>query len=784
MMLPLRALVLSILVMGFAGNLVAQCTDYDIIVGGGTAQGQVHWELMDGLGNIVASGDAPETTGQCLDDGGYTMVMYDDGNNGWQGTTWSINYENTSIVVASGTLASGGYGTAQVDLNGNCGSTGCTDHLIDITAGSSPNDVYWELVDEFGVLVASGGAPESFVVCLADGCYTLYLYDSGGDGWEGGFYTITDLSSSTVVGTGTLPSGSYGTAQVIIGTGCGSCAFYDLEVTAGSLPGEISWDLYDDLGNFIAAGGAPTLQSLCLAAGCYTLYAYDAGDDGWNGAGFTVSEQASGNVLSSGTLINAGFGSFQISIGGGCGITTCTDYSIVVSAGGAPSEISWSFSNMGVTYGSGWAPTTEPMCLDTGCFVMYMYDSGNNGWNGATWTLQDALGATVQSGTLASGSSGAVAVAIGSSSPCDVPTVVTASDCPQAVNVCTNLNFTINPNGWGNIWEIPVLGSTSNPQFLWGDGSLSPWGTDHYGCLMGQEINTTWMIVNIAVGGSLEFTLGANGAQAGFYDWTMFPYSAATCGQILANTIAPVRCNWNYASSGGTGLASTIPAGGFPENYEPPLNVLSGQRYLICFSNWSSVTTVVPLVFGGTAVVSCTPLPIELLAFDARVVGSDVEVRWITGSEVNTDHFEVERTADQDHWETVGQLAAAGTSNVPRTYAFTDWQPIDDASYYRLRSVDQDGSTTLSRTIMVNLLADALVCHPNPTTGATLIDHVDEGTTIEVFDMLGRPLTLVVSSPQAGVRRIDLQGYPPGLYSIRATGANGMRTAKVMRTDE
>lgn len=107
-----------------AGRCVAQCTDYDIIVGGGAAQGQIHWELMDQSGSIVASGDAPESTGECLPDGCYTMIMYDDGGNGWQGGTWTINYENTSIVVASGTLSSGALGATLVDLNGNCSSSG------------------------------------------------------------------------------------------------------------------------------------------------------------------------------------------------------------------------------------------------------------------------------------------------------------------------------------------------------------------------------------------------------------------------------------------------------------------------------------------------------------------------------------------------------------------------------------------------------------------------------------------------------------------------------------
>lgn len=761
----------------------AQCTDYDIIVEGGAAEGEMHWELMDQFGNIVASGDAPENTGECLDDGCYTMVMYDDGGNGWQGGTWSINLENTSIVVASGTLSSGGYGTTQVDLNGDCGAGGCQDFLIEVTAGSSLNDAYWELVDEFGWLLASGGAPESQVVCLVDGCYTLYLYDSGGDGWEGGDYTITEISSGNIVIQGTLASGSYGTGQLIIGTGCGSCEFYDLELTAGSVPSEVSWDLYDASGNFIAAGGAPMLQSLCLATGCYTLYAYDAGNNGWDGAEFTLTDGV-GTVLSNGTLIAGGFGSFQLSIGGGCGSGSCSDYSMVVTGGAAPAEVSWSFSNMGTVFGSGWAPSTVSMCLDTGCYVMRLYDSGGNGWNGATWTLFDAGGSVVQTGTLASGASGAVAINLGGTGACTVPVVVSASDCPQAVNVCTNLNFTIDPSGWGNIWEIPALGSTSNPEFWWGDGLLSPWGTDHYGCLMGQEINTTWMIVNIAQGGSLEFTLGANGAQAGFYDWIMFPYSPTTCGQILANSIAPVRCNWNYSSTGGTGIASVIPPGGFSENYETPLNVLSGQRYIICFSNWSSVTTVVPLVFGGTAVVSCLPLPVELLQFDAAVVGSDVEVRWATASEQNTDRFVVERSADESGWEEVAALPAAGQSAVLLHYRFLDEQPIDDRSYYRLRATDLDGAITYSHAVMVNLLADRMVCHPNPTTSATLVDDVAEGTVFELRDAVGRLSPMRLSSPQEGVVRVDLEGNPPGMYTLVARTRDGTRAAKVLLRTE
>ena len=39
----LRFLSMPVLVLLTAGSAVAQCTDYDIIVWGGTAPGQIHW---------------------------------------------------------------------------------------------------------------------------------------------------------------------------------------------------------------------------------------------------------------------------------------------------------------------------------------------------------------------------------------------------------------------------------------------------------------------------------------------------------------------------------------------------------------------------------------------------------------------------------------------------------------------------------------------------------------------------------------------------------------------
>ena len=364
-----------------------------------------------------------------------------------------------------------------------------------------------------------------------------------------------------------------------------------------------------------------------------------------------------------------------------------------------------------------------------------------------------------------------------------VPPPVVASDCNQAVNVCTNINFQIDPNGSGSTYEIPALGSIGNPD-LWGtDFVNSTWGTDNWGCLRSGELNSTWMVVNVLTGGSLTFTFGGLGTQAGFYDWIMYPYNASACTNVANNLVAPVRCNWNGVSFGGTGLASTLPAGGDPTNFEPPLTVGTATQWLICFSNWSSVTTAVPLQFGGTAVVSCSPLPVELLSFDATVASNAVELLWTTASEQHSSHFEVEHAVDQETWEDIAMISATGNSSTPVDYRHMDPAPGSGMHYYRLRMADLDGSYTHSEVRMVRMQLSGPLCVPNPCTGTFSILDVPEGSTVEMLDVLGRRMAIDVRIDATRKAFVELPSHAPGLYTVRVgSGAEGALT-KVLVSD-
>ncbi len=257
---------------------------------------------------------------------------------------------------------------------------------------------------------------------------------------------------------------------------------------------------------------------------------------------------------------------------------------------------------------------------------------------------------------------------------------VTASDCPDAINVCTDLNFTIDPNGEGVLDEIPSSGTFGNPY------DNNPGGSGNDGCLWYGEYNSTWMIVNIAAGGDLEFTFGGNGTQIGFYDWIMYPYDSTSCDDIPNNLVAPVRCNFNLVDTGGTGLSDMTAAGGNAGNFEPSFPVLTGDRYVICFSNYDSQTTSVPLEFGGTAVVSCSPVPVDFLSLNITCN----KITWSTAAEINNDYFTIYYSNNAWDWEEYAIVNGNGNTNVMSYYSL-GFNGL--SGYYKLTQTDYDGQT-------------------------------------------------------------------------------------------
>jgi hypothetical protein len=179
-------------------------------------------------------------------------------------------------------------------------------------------------------------------------------------------------------------------------------------------------------------------------------------------------------------------------------------------------------------------------------------------------------------------------------------------------------------------------------------------------------------------------------------------------------------------------------------------------------------------VFGPFTLASAgglNPLPIELLSFTAEPNGDVVDLNWATATELNNERFIVERSADANTFEEVLETPGAGNSGSTRSYSSVDDEPLVGLSYYRLKQMDFDGTSTYSDVVAVyyspSLTESEVVLYPNPSAGelnVRLIGGSVEAMNVEVFDATGR----LVLSERAGnsAHRIDASALLAGSYRV------------------
>lgn len=137
---------------------------------------------------------------------------------------------------------------------------------------------------------------------------------------------------------------------------------------------------------------------------------------------------------------------------------------------------------------------------------------------------------------------------------------------------------------------------------------------------------------------------------------------------------------------------------------------------------------------------SCLLLPVELVSFQATSQQDKVQVDWTTSQELGVDHFVVERSTDGMIFYALGQVHAAAGGPAVHHYDWTDEQPLPGLSYYRLRTVDEDGSHDVSETVAIDRSGSHTIQATHQGGGQWSVSGVGPGERWRAFDLLGRDL--------------------------------------------
>lgn len=223
-----------------------------------------------------------------------------------------------------------------------------------------------------------------------------------------------------------------------------------------------------------------------------------------------------------------------------------------------------------------------------------------------------------------------------------------------------------------------------------------------------------------------------------------------------------------------------------------PANLIPGTyRFTMLTTDQRGVATSTPMaltIYGEEPTVS--PLPVELVYFTATLQKGTVNLQWLTATEKNNKHFEIERSADGKTFQSIGLVNGNGDSSRPIKYSFLDLNPMQGTACYRLKQVDTDGQFTYSKVIVVSakgLAADMrLQAYPNPfhaELNVTVTVPQGSSASLQLLDMQGRAVQSALVQLEAGINefQLPLGTLREGVYVLKLNGDGLQGAVKVLK---
>ena len=295
---------------------------------------------------------------------------------------------------------------------------------------------------------------------------------------------------------------------------------------------------------------------------------------------------------------------------------------------------------------------------------------------------------------------------------------------------------------------------------------------------------------DLAGAGGLEFVgTDTQGAEAGFvhyhFSWQLF--DAETESTYLAGTpylLATIRMNAVPGMEEEIVDACLVHNDFFAPSY---ISLFGGgaDRFDYTGTDASSVFDDITIETTGNGDGSTTfsakqesvALPIKMKSFTAvPFENRDANLDWVTATEINSSHFEIERSDDGVNFTQIGRVEAIGNSVANQDYKFSDrevnMERNDVVQYYRIKMVDIDAEYKYSGIRVVNFTRSdidfTINAFPNPTVNYVQLelsglDNIStERPMLNVYSNTGELIRSEVLNSDLG--KIDMTNLPGSLY--------------------
>jgi len=187
------------------------------------------------------------------------------------------------------------------------------------------------------------------------------------------------------------------------------------------------------------------------------------------------------------------------------------------------------------------------------------------------------------------------------------------------------------------------------------------------------------------------------------------------------------------------------------------------------------------------SMIDCQSTAVELIDFSGRSSAGGNIVTWTTGSENESDYFELESSKDGMGFTSIAKKKATGFSNSSNTYSFLDRNHFD-GTYYRLSEVDFQGNRTSFQVIFVesttnDLAGNSISVFPTLVENQFAVTILDDSEFIKLrlFDLTGALIEEMQLDASTGSFSWNIEQLKTGIYIVDAQAGSKHSQVKIFK---
>jgi hypothetical protein len=207
-----------------------------------------------------------------------------------------------------------------------------------------------------------------------------------------------------------------------------------------------------------------------------------------------------------------------------------------------------------------------------------------------------------------------------------------------------------------------------------------------------------------------------------------------------------------------------------------PFEVEINESFLFCHADlWKKFTTAEDLYNAIQDCIFSTPQPVELTAYSARAAGAVVELSWEAVKEWDFSHYVIEWSTDAQAFSVAATIEGKGTEQGSQRYSFRHTPGTSGVLYYRLLTVDIDGTVEDKGTKMVRLGAE--IFNVRAANGRVLVNYNGPADSkVVMFDTSGR----IIRMQELSTEGIEISGITPGMYLLQISNSLERKVTRVV----